>query len=161
MASRRHLRDWVHGDLDARSIWGRSCRRISGHLPTLHPPSFEDTVPEPLRLNHVPYVVSIYIIYCILYIATKPEFGSCKTRVWQLPNSGLAAAKLRLAAAKPGFGSCQTRASQQHNDHNMNIAKPHPIAAARLWVGNCQTLVWQLLNSGLAAARRGTGSNRN
>ena len=36
--------------------------------------------------------------------AAAKQFGSCQTRVWQLPNQS-------LAAAKPEFGSCQTRAT--------------------------------------------------
>ena len=55
-----------------------------------------------------------YIIYCILYCILYTVY-SCQTRVWQLPNPSLAAAKLSLAAAKlslaaakPEFGSCQT-----------------------------------------------------
>jgi hypothetical protein len=43
--------------------------------------------------------------------AAKLGFGSCQTRAWHLPNSGLAAAKPNsgLAAAKLGFGSCQIK----------------------------------------------------
>ena len=33
----------------------------------------------------------------------------------------------------------------------------YPIYAAKLWFGSCQTRVWQLPNSGLAAAKLGFG----
>jgi len=89
--------------------------------------------------------------------AAKHWFGSCQTRVWWLPLSGLAAAKLGLgswasakigvwqlpnsglAAAKLGLGSCQTRVW-----HGSCLA----------WqLGSRQNQVRQLPQSGLAAAK--------
>jgi len=63
------------------------------------------------------------------------SWASAKIGVWQLPNSGLAAAKLNsgLAAAKLGFGM----AAVWHGSW----------AAAKIRFGSCHSLVWQLPNS--------------
>jgi len=76
--------------------------------------------------------------------AAKLGFGS-HTQVWQLPNSGLAAAKL-------WFGSCQTRVWQLPNS---GLAAGQPpesgLAAAELWFGSRQNRVWQRPNSGFGS----------
>ena len=82
--------------------------------------------------------VTVLICTLVFYVwnvsAAKLRYGRCQPQAWQrqtLVDSGLAAARL-------GFGSCQTNSG---------------LAAAKLGFSNCQTRVWQLPNSGLAAAK--------
>ena len=94
----------------------------------------------------------------------RPEFGSCQTRTWQLPNSD----------AKPEFGSyqtwhyisndqsCQTRVSQAPKVPNPSLAA----AKTRVWqlsnpsLAAAKTRVWQLPNPSLAAAKPDIGNGQ-
>jgi hypothetical protein len=81
-----------------------------------------------------------YNIYYTSLAAAKRWFG----RVWELQNSGVAAAQL-------GFATI--------SDITYSIYYTS-LAAAKLGLGSCQNLVWQLPNSDLAAANLGFGRCR-
>ena len=69
------------------------------------------------------YITVTNINKMILYIATKPQFGSCQARVWQLPNLYSLCYMLKVisdiaanpswAAATPEFCSSQTLPNQR------------------------------------------------